>query len=57
MAEFEYTYKDVHLDDEDDRHLIQDFMDHAEWNLHSRAKDQYILGWISKAATGVDFYP
>jgi hypothetical protein len=30
MAELDYTYDGVHLDRENDRPLIQDFLDHAE---------------------------
>lgn len=42
VAEFVYTYDTIQLDKKDDRPLIHDFLDYAEWSVPSRAKDRSI---------------
>ena len=56
VVELDYAYDGVQLDREDDRLLIQDFLDHTEWSSSSRAKDRTILGLMLKAIKG-NFLP
>jgi hypothetical protein len=48
VAKLDYTYDGVQLDREDDRPLIQNILDHAEWSVPSRAKDRIIPGLMLK---------
>ena len=52
-----YTYDGVELDSPDDRPLIQDFLDHAEWFLHHRVRDRTIPGLMLKERDSHKFLP
>lgn len=52
IANLKYTYDGVQLDKINDRPLIQDFLDHAEWYLSAMMKDRFIPGLMLKAIFG-----
>lgn len=52
VEELGYTYDGVELDAPEDRPLIQDFLDHAEWFLPSRVRDRTIPGLMLMSTDG-----
>jgi hypothetical protein len=57
VAGLDYTYDGVQLDEADERPLIQDFLDHAQWSLPSKAKDRSVPGLMLKVTTTGRFLP
>lgn len=57
VEELGYTYEGVELDAPEDRPLIQDFLDHAEWFLHNRVRDRTLPGLMLKSTYDSRFLP
>ncbi|KAG0563072.1 hypothetical protein KC19_8G003000 [Ceratodon purpureus] len=55
--ESEFKYDGWEMDAEPDRARIQDFLDHAEWFLHSTTKDRTIPGLMLMRANGRGYLP